>query len=122
MDDFTLTLAGISTTYDLYVGLARERTAWLGDSDYLLCTSGPTKSLRIKHLPAGKWSVCVYCPVTVTSTKTQYTSGAYYYQYSGETAVLNGVPYRIMASWNATGPNTGTGGNQPATPIPGTWD
>ena len=122
VDDFTLTLAGIGTSYDLYVGLARERTAWLGDSDYLLCTSGPTKSLRVKHLPAGKWSVCVYCPVTVTSTKTQYTSGAYYYQYSGETAVLNGVPYRIMASWNATGPNTGTGGNQPATPIPGTWD
>lgn len=121
-DNFTLTLAGVGTSYDLYVAMAHGRTAWLGDAEYVLCSNGPTKSLRIKNLPAGKWSVCVYCPVTVTSTKTEYTSGAYYYKYTGDTGVLNGVPYRVMATWNATGPDSATGGNQPATPIPGTWD
>ena len=122
VNELTLSLSGIETNCDLYLALAKDRLAWLGDAEYQLCSSGPTKTLRIKHLPAGTWSVAVYCPVTVTSTLTQYTSGAYYYKYTGNTEVLNGIPYRISVNWNSTGPDAGTGTNQPAVPITGSWD
>lgn len=121
-EELVLTLRGINTDCDLYLALAKDRTAWLGDADYVLCNSGSNKSLHLRNVPAGTWSVAVYCPVTVTSTKTQYTSGAYYYKYSGNTAVLNGIPYSISVNWGAGGPNGGSGSNQPAIPITGTWD
>ena len=121
-EELSLTLRGIDTDCDLYLALANGRTAWLGDADYVLCNSGSYKSLHLRNVPAGTWSVAVYCPVTVTSTKTQYTSGAYYYKYSGNMEVLNGIPYEISVNWGAGGPNTGTGSNQPATPVTGTWD
>lgn len=121
-EELVLTLRGIDTDCDLYLALAKDRTAWLGDADYVLCNSGSNKSLHLRNVPAGTWSVAVYCPVTVTSTKTQYTSGAYYYKYSGNTAVLNGIPYSISVNWGAGGPNGGSGSNQPAIPITGTWD
>ncbi len=121
-EELVLTLRGINTDCDLYLALAKDRTAWLSDADYVLCNSGSYKALHLRNVPAGTWSVAVYCPVTVTSTKTQYTSGAYYYQYTGNTAVLNGIPYTISVNWGSSGPNAGSGSNQPATPITGTWD
>ena len=59
---------------------------------------------------------------SVTATKTEYTSGAYYFKYSGNLEVLNGVPYEISVNWGSSGPNAGTGTNQPAVPVTGTWD
>ena len=120
--ELVVTLRGIDTNTDLYLALANGRMAWLGDCDYVLCSSGANKSLHIRNVPAGTWSVAVYCPVTVTSTKTEYASGAYYYKYTGNTEVLNGVPYEISVNWGSSGPNSGTGGNQPAVPVTGTWD
>ena len=120
--ELSLTLSGIETNTDLYLALAKDRMAWLGDCDYVLCSSGSSKSFHIRNVPAGTWSVAVYCPVTVTATKTEYASGAYYYKYSGNLEVLNGVPYEISVNWGSAGPNSGTGGNQPAVPITGTWD
>ena len=120
--ELSLTLRGIDTDVNLYLAMAKGRTAWLGDADYVLCGSGSSKSLHLRNVPAGTWSVAVYCPVTVTSTLSEYTSGAYYYKYSGNTEVLNGIPYEITVNWGASGPNAGTGSNQPATPVTGTWD
>ena len=121
-EELALNLRGLDTDCDLYLAMAKDRTAWLGDADYVLCSSGNNKTLHLRNVPAGTWSVAVYCPVTVTSTKTQYTSGAYYYQYSGKTEVLNGIPYEISVNWGAGGPNASSGSNQPATPVTGTWD
>ena len=120
--ELVLSLHGIETNTNLYLALAKGRTAWLGDADYVLCSSGSSKSLHLRNVPAGTWSVAVYCPVTVTATKTEYTSGAYYFKYSGNLEVLNGVPYEISVNWGSSGPNAGTGTNQPAVPVTGTWD
>ena len=122
VNDLSLTLRGISTDCNLYLAMSKGRTAWICDADYQLTSSGNLKILTLHHVPAGSWSVAVYCPDTITSTKTEYTSGAYYYKYTGKTEVLNGVAYSLYVTWDSDGPNTGSGTNQPATPVPGTWD
>jgi len=77
---------------NLYLALRKGDFAWLSDADYVLCNSGGDKTLLIKNLQPGEWYLSVYCATTVTATKQ---SSPYYFSYSGNTAVLNGIPYSI---------------------------
>ena len=103
IEELSLTLRGIDTDCDLYLALAKDRTAWICDADYQLTGKGNEKTLTLRNVSAGIWSVAVYCPDTIISTQTKYSSSAYYYQYSGNTAVLNGIPYSILVNWGENG-------------------
>ncbi|MBO4571867.1 MAG: hypothetical protein J5699_08075 [Bacteroidales bacterium] len=88
-------LHGPGDTYDLYLAVRRERTAWLSDADYFIVRSGSNKTLQWDTLPAGKWYIGVYCAEKVT-TECALDK----FECSGTTEALNGIPYYITASWN----------------------
>ena len=81
---------------NLYLSLRKDDFAWLTDADYTLCNRGGKKELRIKKLPAGTWYIGVFGGTTVTATAT--SALPYYFQYSGKTEVLDGIPYTIGVS------------------------
>lgn len=83
---------------DLYLALRKGDYAWISDAEYVLCNKGGNKTFCTRKLEPGIWYVSVMCATTVTSTRTKYTPEAYWYKYSGNTAVLNGVPYTITYS------------------------
>lgn len=83
----------------LYLSMHKGSWAFFTESEYVLSKDGGNKSLNIKTLPAGKWYISVYCPQTVTASTYSYVSGATSYKYSGNTFVLNGVPYTLTAQW-----------------------
>lgn len=94
IEDFKLILSGGSSA-DLHLALRRDDLAWRSDADYVLCNGGSNKEISIKRLPAGTWYVSVYCATTVTATAKTGSSNLAYFAYSGNTDVLNGVPYMI---------------------------
>ena len=103
VDDFQLKLSSeynSDSETDLYLSLKKDGVAWLSDADYVLCTKGGTKTLNIKSLPAGTWYVGVFCATTVTAAKAG--SNPYYWSYSGNMEVLNGIPYTV--SWGVAKP------------------
>ncbi len=96
-DNIVLTLDseyGSDSGYNLYLGLKKGGHAWLSDADYSLCNKGGKKELRIKHLSEGIWYVSVFCATEVTATP-QTSRRPYYFNYTGNTDALNGVPYSI---------------------------
>lgn len=94
-----INLESTSTKSDLYLSLNKGKFAYFTESDYVLTQAGASKSLNIKALEPGEWYISVYCPTEVISTLTKYASGASYYQYTGNTEALNGVPYSLTVSW-----------------------
>lgn len=103
IEDFNVVLASdynADSGIDLWLTLRKDDLAWLYDADYTLCQRGGQKVLRIKNLPAGTWYVGVYCATTVTASPT--SALPYYFEYSGRTEVLDGIPYDITLSQGKT--------------------
>ncbi len=72
------------------------------DPDYSSKEAGNHQTITTGPLEKGLWYVTVRCASTVTATETiiDKTAGlGHYYSYSGNTGVLNGVPYTIVANW-----------------------
>lgn len=87
---------------DMYLALRKGDYAWISDADYVLTGKGGNKTLCTKKLEPGKWYVSVMCATAPTSTRKSYPGNGggngYYYKYSGNTQVLNGIPYIIKYS------------------------
>lgn len=87
---------------DLHLFAKVDSAAFLDNADYKETSSGPDKKLEIDKVSSCKLYVSIKCATTVTSTRK--TSGNdYWYEYSGNTKVLNGVEYTITGEWAGTG-------------------
>lgn len=91
--DIRVTLSG-EDGHNLELAMRKGDFAWRSDAQYFVSTAGSEKELRFKDLEPGVWYVSVYCPDTV-SVDYDYQK----FEYSGDTSVLNGVPYKIQVSW-----------------------
>ena len=80
--------------HNLEIALRKDEFAWRSEASYIQSREGSDKVLSFKNLEPGVWYVSVYCPDTVS---VDY--GYQKFEYSGDTSVLNGVPYTIKASW-----------------------
>jgi len=71
--------------------------------DYAVINDNAHKEISIPNPEKGLYYFCVNCPTTVSSEKVSYSNEksktGYYYKYTGNTEVLNGVPYTIKATW-----------------------
>jgi hypothetical protein len=68
--------------------------AFSDEAEYRSSFPGARQKLSFPALREGLWFIAVQCLTTVTVTETDYGQ-----EYSGKTEVLNGVPYKIMISW-----------------------
>lgn len=101
-ESLTLKLEGRGD-YDLELYLKKDGFAFPGNEpDYSAKKAGNSQTITTGALDKGLWYVTVRCASTVTATDTiiDKSSGrGHYFVYSGNTGVLNGVPYEIVASW-----------------------
>lgn len=97
--NITFDLESDAVNDDLYLSVRKEGYAWFTDADYTLTGTGSNKTLNIKGLEAGKWYVSVYAPNTVTAAVASYGSSGKYYKYTGDTSLLDGIPYTIKVDW-----------------------
>ncbi len=93
-----------SGDYDLEIYLKRDSFAFPDASpDYSSTGSSDGKAvLSTGPLEKGLWYVTVRCSTTVDSREHTIDASSglgRYFEYSGPTGVLNGVPYSIMAEW-----------------------
>jgi hypothetical protein len=96
---------------DMHLFAAKDTVAFLDNAEYKETSSGPDKTLEIAMVSSCKLYVSVKCATEITSTRK--TSGNdYWYEYSGNTQVLNGVGYTITGEWTGTGILTGNTGAQ----------
>ncbi|MBO4768066.1 MAG: pre-peptidase C-terminal domain-containing protein [Bacteroidales bacterium] len=93
-------LASEAMDDDLYLSVRKADFAWFSDADYTLTGSGTNKELNIKKMEAGDWYVSVYAPNTVTATLATYDSSGKHYKYTGDTSLLDGIPYSIKVDWD----------------------
>ncbi len=63
-------------------------------AEYRSSVPGAKQQLTFPSIREGFWYIAVQCLTTVTVKETDYGQ-----EYSGKTEVLNGVPYKIMISW-----------------------
>ena len=63
-------------------------------AEYRSAVPGATQQLSFPSIREGFWFIAVQCLTTVTVKETDYGQ-----EYGGKTEVLNGVPYKIMISW-----------------------
>ena len=64
------------------------------ENKYQSSVPGSRQQLFFPSIREGIWLIAVQCLTTVTVTETDYAL-----EYGGKTEVLNGVPYRILISW-----------------------
>ena len=79
---------------NLELAMRKGGLAWRSDAQYLLTQSGTDKELCFDSLEPGTWYISVYCRDFAT-----VSYGCQKFTYSGNTAVLNGVPYSITVKW-----------------------
>ncbi len=79
---------------DLALMMNQKTYAFSGMSEYSSSVHGSRQQLSFPSIREGIWYISVQCLTTVTVTETDYGQA-----YSGKTEVLNGVPYKIMISW-----------------------
>lgn len=92
--DVKVSLTG-DGAHNLHLALRKGAPAWRSEAQYVLVSKGTDKELTLDTLAAGEWYISVYCP-TVLSLETETLK----FDYTGDTSVLNGVPYTITVSWN----------------------
>jgi hypothetical protein len=83
-----------SSDCDLALMMNQKTFAFSGASEYQTSVPGHHQQLAFPFIREGIWYISVQCLTTVTVTETDYGQA-----YSGKTEVLNGVPYKIMISW-----------------------
>ena len=80
--------------FDLCLYLKKGAPAFRSNADHAKKTLGSAKILKAK-LPPGKWFLSVEC---VTTVKAELDGSRGFFNYSGNTAVLNGAAYQIKLS------------------------
>lgn len=79
---------------DLQLSVCHRTYAYPEDADYVSETKGRYQQLSFLTLDPGIWYVCVKCLTSVEASETDYGQS-----YTDTAGVLNGIPYRIQASW-----------------------
>lgn len=92
-----------SSDCDLELYLKKDNFAFPeNDPDYKSMSGGGNQTITTKKLEKGLWYVTVRCATTVTSTEKYIDTTkklGRFFVYSGNTEVLNGIPYNIVATW-----------------------
>ena len=83
-----------SSDCDLSLMMSQDSFAFADVAEYRSAVPGANQKLSFPSIREGLWFIAVQCLTTVTVTETDYGQA-----YSGKTEVLNGVPYKIMISW-----------------------
>jgi hypothetical protein len=94
--DLTVSVTG-DDNFDLSLYLNRDDFAFNSNALYKDISEGANKTMTVENLPGGTYYVSVECETTVTAI-----GRGEYYEYTGNTDVLNGVAYTIRADWSAT--------------------
>lgn len=81
--------------FNLSLRMASGTFAFKEDAQYKVENTNAVKELTFSTLPKGTWYVGVQCEDTVDTANDDYGI-----IYTGNTAVLNGAPYRISVSWD----------------------
>jgi hypothetical protein len=92
----TLTVTG-DDRYHLSLYLNSNDFAFNSNAIYKERGEGANKMITVENLSGGTYYVSVECETTVTAI-----GRGEYYEYTGNTDVLNGVAYTIRADWSAT--------------------
>ena len=106
MKTLTVTLQGAegSAGCNLELYAQRGTFAYADVAQFSAKEEGCAQTLTISTPEAGLWLIAVRCPDTVKATLEVYDNGngytGKYYHYTGNTTVLNGVPYTLSASWS----------------------
>ena len=79
---------------DLALMMNQETYAFSDVAKYKSAVSGAKQQLYFPTVREGLWFIAVQCLTTVSVTETDYGQ-----EYSGNLEVLNGIPYRILISW-----------------------
>ena len=79
---------------DFALRMSQESYAFPDIAEYESSEPGPNQRLFFSSISEGYWFISVQCLSTVTINATNYGQ-----EYSGNTGVLNGVPYTISISW-----------------------
>lgn len=94
-----------SGNFDMQLFLKKDSFAFPESSpDFKSAGGGPDQSIDTGKISAGLWYVTVRCNSTVTAEEKEVqpsTGKGRYFEYTGDTEVLNGVPYILTASWEA---------------------
>lgn len=83
-----------SSDCDLALMMNQKTFAFSDVAEFRSAVPGANQKLSFPTIREGLWFIAVQCLTTVTVTETDYGQA-----YSGKTEVLNGVPYKIMISW-----------------------
>ena len=83
-----------SSKCDFAMMMNQGTYAFSGVAEYRSSVPGAKQQLSFPSIREGFWFIAVQCLTTVTVKETDYGQ-----EYSGKTEVLNGVPYKIMISW-----------------------
>ena len=84
--------------FDMNLYLKKDTFAFASTADYADTASGADKVIPVDTAASGIWYVGVECATTVIAVM-----GNWFYEYSGQLEVLNGVEYTIKADYNLTG-------------------
>lgn len=79
---------------DLALMMSHDSFAFYDTAEYLSADRGSNPRLELESIREGLWYIAVKCLTTVTVEETDYGQ-----DYSGNTWVLNGVPYSVSVSW-----------------------
>ena len=83
-----------SSNCDLALMMSQDSYAFSDVAEYRSSAPGANQTLSFSTIREGLWFIGVQCLTTVTVKETDYGQ-----EYGGKTEVLNGVPYKIMISW-----------------------
>ena len=83
-----------SSNCDLALMMSQDSFAFSDSAEFLSSEPGAKQRLYYPSIREGLWYIAVQCLTTVTVEQTDY--GQFY---SGNTAVLNGIPYSISIKW-----------------------
>ena len=104
---FTIDLSGGATNlvvtldgddaFDMNLYLKKDTFAFASLAGFADTAAGADKSIPVDTAASGTWYIGVECATTVVAEM-----GSWYYEYSGQLEVLNGVEYTIKADYNLT--------------------
>lgn len=81
--------------FNISLRMAQGTFAFKEDAEYAVENSDSVKELTFDTLPKGTWYVGVQCEDVPETGKDEYGI-----IYTGNTAVLNGAPYKISVTWD----------------------
>ena len=83
-----------SSSYNLSLMMNQDSFAFSDTAEYIASEQGAKQRLVFPSIREGLWYIAVQCLSTVTVEQTDYGQ-----EYTSNTGILNGVPYRVSISW-----------------------